>query len=239
MINEIVSLNPFQQVSVINNPKSEVDIAGRATGKSFIVGWEMNQTIRNMPRSITAITGQTFGQLLTRTLPSSMKFLEQLGYVKDKDYVINCRPLKGWDSPYEQVLKYENFISFSNGTGFLLLSQDRKGSGRGPNVDREIVDEALTIDKDRYDQEVNPTNRGNEEHFGFKSPNPVRQHHGFRFVSSMPYSQEQRWLLDFAKYYQEEAGIQLFDIWNRIVKLQMELINAYLVKDARLYKEKS
>ena len=30
------------------------------------------------------------------------------------------------------------------------------GSGRGPNIDFEILDEALTIIKHRYDQEISP-----------------------------------------------------------------------------------
>lgn len=237
MINELVNLNPFQQVSVVNNAKSEVNVAGRATGKSFIMGWEINQIVRRMPRAVCSITGQTYGQVLTRTLPSTIKFLEQIGYEQDKDFVISKKPPSAWLNPYERVLKFENTISFANGTVFLLLSQDRTGSSRGPNVDRELVDEALTIDKPQYDQEVSPTNRGNEEHFGFLSPNPVMQHHGFRYVSSMPYSQDQRWLLDYGKYYEDEAGIQIFDIWNRIVKLQLELINAYLAKNASLYKD--
>lgn len=237
MLSQLVTLNNPQQISVINNPISEVDLWGRGTGKSFIVGWELNRTNRTMPRAVTAITGQTYGQLLTRTLPSTFKFLESLGYEKDKDYVIGRKPPKTFLQPYERILKHENFISFRNGNGYLLLSQDRSGSGRGPNVDREIIDEALTIDKEQYDQEVSPTNRGNEEHFGFKSPHPIRQHHGFRYVSSMPFLQEQKWLLDYGRYYEEEAGIQLFDIWNRIVKLQLELINSYLDKQPKTFKE--
>ena len=238
MINEVISLNNPQQISVINNPVSEVDIWGRGTGKSFIVGWEINQINRSMPRAVTAITGQTYGQLLTRTLPSTFKFLESLGYEKDKDYLIGKKPPKGWGhSPYERILKYDNFISFRNGNGYLMLSQDRAGSARGPNVDREIIDEALTIDKTQYDQEVSPTSRGNEEYFGFKSPKPIRQHHGFRYVSSMPFMQEQKWLLDYGKYYEQEAGIMLFDIWNRVVKLQLELITAYLDKKPGLFKD--
>lgn len=238
MINELISLNNPQQISIINNPVSEVDIWGRGTGKSFIVGWEINQINRSMPRAVTGITGQTYGQLLTRTLPSTFKFLESLGYEKDKDYLIGRKPPKGWGlSPYERILKYDNFISFRNGNGYLMLSQDRSGSARGPNLDREIVDEALTIDKTQYDQEVSPTSRGNEEYFGFKSPKPIRQHHGFRYVSSMPFLQEQKWLLDYGKYYEEEAGIMLFDIWNRVVKLQLELITAYLDKKPALFKD--
>jgi len=238
MINELITLNNPQQISVINNPISEVDIWGRGTGKSFIIGWEINEINRKMPRAVTSITGQTYGQLLTRTLPSTFKFLESLGYEKDKDYLIGRKPPRGWGhSPYERILKYDNFISFRNGNGYLMLSQDRAGSARGPNVDREIIDEALTIDKTQYDQEVSPTSRGNEEHFGFKSKDPVRQHHGFRYVSSMPFMQEQKWLLDYGKYYEEEAGVMLFDVWNRIVKLQLELITAYLDQKPALYKD--
>jgi len=237
MITELVNLNNPQLISVLNDAKNEVDIHGRGTGKSYIIGWEINKIIRNMPRSISSITGLTFGQILTRTLPSSLKFLEKIGFERHKDYVIGRRPPETWLTPYEKINKYDNFISFSNGTGFLLLSQEREGSARGPNIDREIVDEALTIRKDRYDQEVSPTNRGNEDHFGKLTANPVKQHHGFRYVSSMPYSQDQRWLLDFGKYYEEEAGIRIFDIWNRIVKLQLQLLEANEDNDTKLFKE--
>lgn len=241
MIQETLHLNNPQLISVTNNPKSQVDIWGRGTGKSFIVGWEINQINRLMPRAITSITGQTYGQILTRTLPSTFKFLEQIGYKKYEPdegghYVIGQRPPKHFLTPYEKVLKYDNFISFSNGNGYLLLSQERVGSARGPNVDREIVDEALTINKERYDQETSPTNRGNEEHFGILARTPVRQHHGFRYVSSMPFLPEQRWLLNFAEYYEKEAGIQLFEVWNRVVKLQLELISAYKTQNKSLFK---
>jgi len=232
-----ISLNTPQLISVLNNAKSQVDIHGRGTGKSYIIGWEMNEIIRKMPRSVTSITGRTYGQILTRTLPSTMKFLERVGYIKDRDYVIGRKPPKHFKDSYEKINKYDNFISFLNGTGFLMLSQEREGSSRGPNLDREIVDEALTLIKSRYDEEVSPANRGNEEFFGIKNPNPVRQHHGFRYVSSMPYSQEQKWLLDFGNYYEQEAGIQLFDTWNRIVKLQLQLIKAKQQEDRNLFKQ--
>ena len=145
MVTELVHLNSPQLISVLSGAPSQVDIHGRGTGKSYIIGWEINNLVRRMPRSVTAITGRTFGQIYTRTLPSSLKFLEQIGYEKDRDFVIGRRPPKGWLTPYEKITRYDNFISFSNGTGFLLLSQEREGSARGPNIDREIVDEALTF----------------------------------------------------------------------------------------------
>ncbi len=237
MITELINLNAPQLITVLNNAKNEVDIQGRGVGKSYSIGWEMNRIVRDMPRSVTSVTGRTFGQVYTRTLPSTMKFLEQLGFTKDKDYVIGRKPPKTFEDPYEKIAKFDNFISFSNGTGFLMLSQERSGSARGPNLDREIVDEALTLNKPRYDEEVSPANRGNEDHFGFRSPKPIAQHHGFRYVSSMPYSAEQRWLLNYGNYYMDQAGIPLFDIWNRIVKLQLQIIAAYKENDTRLFKD--
>lgn len=239
MISEVIDLNGPQQISVINDATSEVDLHGRATGKSYIIGWEINNIVRKMPRSITSITGRTFGQIYTRTLPSTLKFLEKIGYDKGKDFTIGQRPSprSGFLDPYEKVTRYENFIQFANGTGFLLLSQERQGSARGPNLDREIADEALTLNKERYDQEVSPANRGNEEYFGFKSPKRIKQHHGFRYVSSMPYLPDQMWLKNYGNYYMEEAGIQIFDIWNRVVKLQLQMIEAAKVNDTRLFKD--
>lgn len=237
MINEVLHLNRPQQISIINDPVSEINIWGRATGKSFIVGEEMQQDIRLLPRGVIAITGQSYGQIYTRTLPSALKYLEKVGYIKDKDFVINRKPPKTFLSPYEKIIKHDNTISFSNGTTFLMLSQNNEGSARGPNLDREIVDEALTLKKDRYDQEVSPANRGNEDYFGFLSKSPVRRHHGFRYVSSMPYLQAQKWLLKYADYYEHEAGIPLFDIWNRIVKLQLQLMEANKQKDIKRFQE--
>lgn len=240
---ESVRLNTIQQVSVIQSAKTKVDIWGRGTGKSFLVGWDVNMLNRIMPRAITAVTGQTYGQLLTRTLPSTFKFLESLGYKRHNDkndpgnYVIGVKPPTHFHSPLEKVMRYDNVISFSNGNALLMLSQDRAGSARGPNVDYEILDEALTIDKERYDQETSPTNRGNEEIWGSRSRSPVPWHHGFHYVSSMPFLVSQKWLLNYADYYVDEAGIQLFSLWNRIVKLQLELIPAAKDKNIKLFKD--
>jgi hypothetical protein len=224
-MDQIVSLNYPQLVSVLHNAKNKVDVWGRGDGKSYLIGWDVNMIIRHMPRSVTAITGKTYGQMLTKTLPSTFKFLEALGYEKGFNYVVDCKPPPGFIHPYEKIMDYKNFISFANGTGFLLLTQDRKGSSRGPNVDYEIVDEALTIDKTLYDQEVSPTNRGNNDLFGRKAKKPVPFHHGFHYVSSMPFSEDQRWLLDYGNYYEEEAGIRIFDIWNNVVKMQLQLLD--------------
>ncbi len=53
----------------------------------------------------------------------------------------------------------------------------------------------------------------------------------------MPYEPEQKWLLEPAKYYEEERGVQLFETWNKIVKLQLQLIDAKMQGDMPLFLE--
>lgn len=238
---EEIVLNPAQFAVLMLPAKTKYVIYSRGTGKSFLVGAEVDENVRLMPRGITTIAQATYGQALTKTLPSTFKLLEMLGYkrydtrTKRGDYVVCRTPPEGWYRPYEHLMSYDHCITFSNGHALYLLTQD--GNSRGPNADFNITDEALTIDKEQFDQEVAPTNRGNEHLFGRQTKQPIYKHHGNAFFSSMPYEPEQRWLLEPAKYYAEERGIQLFDVWNRIVKLQMQLIDAKLAEDKALFRE--
>lgn len=242
MINEqTISVNPAQMAFLMLQARQKYAIFSRGTGKSFIVGAEIDENVRLMPRGVTTLTQATYGQALTKTLPSSFKMLELLGYKKydtdthQGDYVVCRKPPDGWYLPYEHLLSFEHCITFSNGHCLYILSQD--GNSRGPNADYNITDEALTIDKEQFDQEVAPTNRGNEHVFGKMSKHPLLKHHGNTFLSSMPYEARQKWLLAPAKYYEEERGIHLFDTWNKVVRLQMQLIDAKMADDQHLFKE--
>lgn len=217
--------NRAQLPGLLFDAKSEVSVAGRGTGKSFAIGFKMDALVRTMPRSVTALTGITYGQLLTRTLPSSFKLLNQMGYQQGVNYVIGRRPPSYFLDSYESLNKFDNIISFSNGTRFAMISQSESGSGRGANTDYEILDEALLIDEEQYNNEVVPTNRGNNEYFGKLSHHPVTQHHGFTYFTSMPTSKSGRWILKYADYYLKERGVRLFDTWNRVVSMQIELLD--------------
>lgn len=238
---EEISVNPFQLNTIQLQARIKVHIAGRASGKSFGNGYELHDNIRQFPRGITTLTQRTYGQALTKTLPSTFKLLERFGLqrynpkTKRGDYVVCQKPPSGFLTPLEKILSYDNAISFANGHTAVLLSQDT--NSRGPNADFNITDEALTLDKEKFDSEVSPTNRGNEDIFGKYSKHPVMKHHGMLFTSSMPYTAEQKWLTEYAQYYEKEAGIRLFDTWNRIVKLQMNLIEAALQKDSRMFRD--
>ena len=221
--------------------KTKYALMSRASGKSFITGYEIDENVRLMPRGITTVTQATIGQALTKTLPSAFKMLELLGYkrydpkTQTGDYVVCRRPPEGWYRPYEHVMNTDYLISFSNGHCLYILSQAT--NSRGPNADYNISDEALTLDKEQFDQEVAPTNRGNEHIFGRHSTRPLLKHHGNTFLSSMAYTPEQKWLLDPASYYEEERGIHLVDEWNKIVSLQLQLIDAQVNREVSLFKD--
>lgn len=220
-----IGANRAQLSGLLLNPRLHVSVEGRATGKSFDIGFTIDRIVRQMPRSVTAITGKTIGQLLTRTLPSAFKLLNSMGYADGINYVIGKRPPPHFISSYEQINKHDNFISFSGGAKFALISQYEKDSGRGANFDFEIVDEALTIDIEQYNREIAPANRGNLEHFGKHGHSPVAWHHGAKYSTSMPTGKTGKWLLKYADYYEEERGINLFKTWNRIANLQCELLD--------------
>jgi hypothetical protein len=239
---EEIYINPAQLAFWLQPARTKYAIFSRGTGKSFICGAEIDENVRLMPRGITTVSQATFGQALTKTLPSAFKMLEMLGYRRydtkthTGDYVVCRQPPEGWYRPYEQVLSFDRCISFSNGHCLYLLTQEG-ASSRGPNADYNITDEALTIDKTKFDQEVAPTNRGNEHIFGRLSEHPLFKHHGNTFLSSPPYEPAQRWLLEPAEYYETERGIHIIDTWNRIVRLQLQLVEATVASDRRLFVE--
>lgn len=236
-----VWVNPAQMAFMLLQAKQKYAIFSRGTGKSYIAATEIDENIRTMPRGITSLTQATIGQALTKTLPSTFKMLESLNYRRydyqthTGDYVICQKPPEGFLHPYEHLMSYEHCISFSNGHVLYILTQ--QGNSRGPSVDFNITDEALTINKERFDQESAPTNRGNEFIFGRKSPKPVLKHHGNLFLSSMPYAPQQKWLLEPARYYEEERGVRLFEVWNKIVGLQMQLIEAKQANDRERFRD--
>ena len=112
---ETLSVNPAQAAIMLMPAKQKYIIYSRGTGKSFINGSEVDENVRLMPRGITTLAQSTFGQALTKTLPSTFKMLEMLGYkrwdekTKSGDYVVCRRPPEGWYRPYV-VICFQNCI---------------------------------------------------------------------------------------------------------------------------------
>ncbi|HMT28024.1 MAG TPA: hypothetical protein PKD91_01970 [Bacteroidia bacterium] len=214
-----------QAVSAMYNALKEIDISGRATGKSSKIGWRMHKLVTGMPQSATVISGATYAQLLSITMAPVLDFLSSIGYHRGSHYVIG-KPPSNWKLPYQPPLDFSRSIIFKNGSGFNLSSQDREGMNRGRNIDHIIGDEMLTQNKVKFENEVVASNRGNLGRFKDSS-----LHHGMSLTSSMPLGLEGQWLLDYSKYY-EEDGYPIWDIWNRLCDLQLQFI------DSRNYNER-
>lgn len=231
---EIVPLtfNPPQLRFVLNLPKinGSTTIWGRATGKTTIIAWLMHYIITHLPRSTWGIIGATFQQLLTVTLDNLLKALYLLGYERDVDYVIGVKPPKHFGKAITPKTSYDNVITFSNGTSFRLISQDRSAtSPRGRDLDGIIADEALEMNKAHFDETISPAIRGNRDLFKH-----IPLHEGKFFFTSMPTSQEGSWLLKNAAYYDTDTEVNEFDkIRQDLIELEYLLLeeqdrNAFL-----------
>lgn len=216
------SFNVAQNTGVSLFPKKQCDVWGRGTGKSSNIAWKLKSVQELMPRSTSAISGETYQQILTRTLPATVEALERIGYHQDVDYFIGRRPPEKlqFEYPFQRPQEFDRFILFRNGAGFHLTSQDREGKARGYNLSFVIADELLTQNKKRLQDEVMRGNRGSDDKYRHVSIN-----HGWHLSTSMPNSAKSAWILDYSNYY-EEDGNNLWLPWNKMCQLQLQLIQS-------------
>jgi hypothetical protein len=216
-----LTFNRPQLRFIVSLMMAAVSIWGRATGKSSLIAWLMNLIVRHLPRSAWGLCGQTYQQILTRTLPSTIASLERIGYIQGIHYVIGVKPPAHFGLPFEPPQKWGHTICFYNGTAFHLISLDGGGgSARGLNLDGILADESLTLNKEKFDDEVMPANRGNER----QAWAGHRLHHGVFHFTSMPYGQQGKWLLEGSKHYQD-SGKDYEALSRELVRLQLKYID--------------
>lgn len=169
---------------------------GRGVGKSTSIAYEMKEVIHDMPRSNNFIVGETYQQILTRTLPSTIAGLERLGLKKDIHFFVGRRaPRKfKWDEPYQPPLNYDKAIHFYTGAVYALISQDRVGSGRGLNTDSGIGDEMNLLKKDQLDFDVMATMRGSDPRLKGR-----KKYRNTLFVGTTPLTAAGKWVFQKEK----------------------------------------
>jgi hypothetical protein len=184
----------------------------RGTGKSTILGMAISECVKQMPRSTGVMAAQSYAQIKTRTLPSTISGLEQLGYYKDLHYVVGKKPPKTWNwpEPYEPPLDYTNCMYWYNGAVMLFISQDGgAASGRGLNIDWIVGDEAALLDEEQFQTDVLLTNRGNEERKAiypdgtWKLFKDCHLHHSITLATSTPVTAKGNWIFK----YEEQAKL--------------------------------
>lgn len=186
-----IQLNLPQMCAMIAPQKNKYLEWSRGAGKSTILSWSISQKPLLMPRGSFFLVGETYNQILTRTLPSTISGLEMLGYKKDFHFFVGRKaPAKWkWNEPYEPPLNYDHAIHWVSGAVTHLISLDMANSGRGLNTDGGDGDEAALFDYDKLFANVLTTNRGNIDRFSY-----CPLHHGVMFASSVPLTNKGKWL---------------------------------------------
>lgn len=193
-------MNRWQLLASINYSNRNRIIAGRGTGKTTYMGYTMKEVVRTMPGSANALVCATYIQAFTRTLPAIVAGLSMHGIHEGANYIIGKEPPKSWGRPiFPVVQNWKHTISFPNGAMYHIVSQERKGSSRGFNIDSFMADEGLNLSRERIENEVMIANRANANGPFANS----RYHLSEMIVSSMPFLPEAMWLLDAADYYKE------------------------------------
>jgi len=204
-----------------NNPQLEfryvaahtsVIVGGRRIGKSHGINapWLL-RNLQFMPRSGGGIIGATFQQLLTRTLPGSLKALEDMGYHRNVHYFIGRKPPKaaGFKEPVIKPASFDHVVSWYNGSIQYLISQDIPGSSNSLTLQYILGDEAKYLDFDKLKDETFPANGG------FKGPwKNCPWLNSILFTSDMPSSKKGSWFLNF----KDKMDVEVIDTIKMLVK---------------------
>lgn len=164
---------------------------GRGSGKSTGAAIDIKTVVYDMPRSKNFILGATYKDILTKTLPSTIKALRLLGFEKDLHYFVGRRPPPKWSWPdcYEPPLDPSHSIFFMNGTVYDLLSEDV--SSRGANYAAGMVDEAQDADQEYFQSQVVPTLR-----LEYQVLKLCKTYRRISLFCSMPRIRKQEWIFE-------------------------------------------
>lgn len=227
-VNQIYYNRP-QLHSLLVNANEEYHVLGRGTGKTTgILARKVRDNVLTMPGSSGICVGESYIQILTRTLPALVTGLRMLGLKPDLHFFVRRKPPQKWKwpSPIEPPLDPSHAVFFFNGTVMHLVSQDRKGTSNGINADWVIGDEAKLLDKQQFDDETLPTLRANRALFG-----KLHNHLSICFTTSMPTVAEDMWILKKEKEMQPERIELILRLHEEIQELKGNGTNA-----SKLYK---
>lgn len=186
--------NPAQMYVHELSPNSKTLVCGRRFGKSDgIMGPDLLYDIQHMPKSVGWIYQATFKQLLARTIPATLAFLERYGYREDYHFFVGRKAPKwmNFELPYIQPRDWGQCIHFYNGAVIHMLSQDVRYAANSLTADFGKVDEGRSIKKEKMVEEAMPTLSGT--HPSFES---FHKWKGITIVSDMPTSKQGSWVVE-------------------------------------------
>lgn len=168
--------------------------AGAGAGKSTGIARRMQRLVMEMPRSSNMLVGETYQQILTRTLPTTIHGLEMLGLYQNLHYFVGRKPPKSWDwpMPYKPPVRSDKTIFFWTGACFNLVSHDVAGDGKSLNSDSLIADEATQLTKAKLDTDQRPRVRYSNKAKFEKAKLALSE----LYVSTSPVTEEGMWFAE-------------------------------------------
>lgn len=156
-----VYMAPWQKKVRNFGSRSTKVLAGRATGKSAFLAFNMADVTISLPRMMGGFCGASAKQNFTRTMPNVLKVMNLLGFTEGVYYFMGQPPAKlRWPTPLAKPRVWENCVSFANGFVWQQISLAVKGSANGLNLAALMGDETKYMPWQRVKEEVLPTLRG-------------------------------------------------------------------------------
>ncbi len=212
---------------------TSVIVGGRRFGKGhgIIAPWLL-RNVQHMPRSAGGIVGSTFQQLLTRTLPGTMKSLEDQGFKRNIHYFIGRKPPQsaGFRKPIIEPVTYDHVMSWYNGSINYLISQDVPGSSNSLTLQSLLCDEAKFLNFDKLKDETFPANGG------YKGPwKNCPWLNSILITSDMPTSKKGSWFLNFKEKMDPELIEGVKCLVNDIYQLKQQVPTSYTIRKIKEY----
>lgn len=208
-------------------PNSKSVVASRRFGKTHgSQGPELERDIRYMPGGAGALYQASHKQLLSRTLPETLTFLERRGYREDVHFFVG-REAPDWmhfKQPFVKPRKkgWESVVHFFNGTVVHLLSQEVKFSANSLTLDWLRCDEGRSLRKEKLFEEVIPAVSGSPGKF-----QGIPWHRGISIYSDIPTSKAGRWILEEKSKMLDPRNIKIKEVVDGILYLRAQLVNEY------------
>jgi hypothetical protein len=215
---------------------TSIIVAGRRFGKTHgIISPWLLRNVQYMPRSGGGIIGSTFQQLLTRTLPGTLRALQDQGFHRNQHYFIGRKPPESahFKKPVIEPVSYDHVMSWYNGSVDYLISQDVPGSSNSLTLQYILGDESKFLDFEKLKDETFPANGG------FKGPwknNPWLN--SMLFVSDMPTSKKGSWFLNFKDKMDPELINAIHFLVTEIFRLKNEPQTTYTIRKIKEYQLK-
>lgn len=156
-----VYMAPWQKKVRNFGSRSSKVLAGRGTGKSAFLAFNMADVTIGLPRMMGGFCGASAKQNFTRTMPNVLKIMNLLGFTEGVYYFLGQPPARlRWPTPLAKPRTWENCVSFANGFVWQMISLAVKGSANGLNLSALMGDETKYMPWQRVKEEVLPTLRG-------------------------------------------------------------------------------